>query len=331
MKKEHLKYLVCPKCKGQLNLQDVSEEKESRIKEGKIICANCNIEFPVLNYVPRFVKIENYAKSFGYQWLKHSKTQYDSYCGGTNSEDRVFGCSKWSRELSGEIILEAGSGAGRFTEQIVKTNAMIISFDYSYSVEANYENNGHNENLLIIQADIYNMPFKENFFNKVICIGVLQHTPDVKKSFMELVKVTQKGGNLVVDTYLRHHGLIKKINAKYFFRLFSKNIPEEKLYKFCIWYVDFMRPISKFLNHIPKGWWIKCYLLMIVEYSPPGFNFNSEENYRDWAICDTFDKLAPAYDFPQFVETVDSWFKEANFSEYEVFKGYNGVTGRGIK
>jgi 16S rRNA A1518/A1519 N6-dimethyltransferase RsmA/KsgA/DIM1 with predicted DNA glycosylase/AP lyase activity len=49
--------------------------------------------------------------------------------------------------LLGEIVLEVGSGAGRFTEIILKTGATLFSCDYSDAVEANFENNGSDSNL----------------------------------------------------------------------------------------------------------------------------------------------------------------------------------------
>ena len=71
------------------------------------------------------------------------------------------------------MILEVGSGSGRFTEQAAKTGATIISCDYSYAVEANFASNGKNDNVLIVQADLYHMPFGEiiltNFFVSVYC------------------------------------------------------------------------------------------------------------------------------------------------------------------
>jgi hypothetical protein len=74
--------------------------------------------------------------------------------------------------LKGETILEAGSGAGRFTEILATTGADILSFDLSSAVEANYANNGHNPNVLIFQGDIINIPVREQSMDKVFCLGV---------------------------------------------------------------------------------------------------------------------------------------------------------------
>ena len=118
----------------------------------------------------------------------------NGYLGFKLSEDRFFNETKWERNLEGQLILEAGCGSGRFMEHAVKTGADVISFDYSNAVEANYKSNGNNKNLLIIQANIFNMPFKDNTFDKVFCFGMLQHTPNPKKAFFELIRVLKTGG-----------------------------------------------------------------------------------------------------------------------------------------
>src|SRR6185437_11529200 len=123
--------------------------------------------------VPRFVPRENYASGFGLEWTKHARTQYDSYSGIRASELRFFGQTGWPRDLTGELILEVGSGSGRFTEQAVSTGATVVSLDYSYAVEANFASNGARSNLLIVQADIFAMPFRPNTFDRVFCFGVL--------------------------------------------------------------------------------------------------------------------------------------------------------------
>jgi hypothetical protein len=57
----------------------------------------------------------------------------------------------------------------------------------------------------------------------------------------------------------------------------------------------------------------------------------SEEMLKEWAILDTFDMLSPAYDSPQFIETVQKWFKNANLCDVDVHYGYTGIGGRGKK
>jgi len=51
---------------------------------------------------------------------------------------------------------------------------------------------------------------------------------------------------------------------------------------------------------------------------------------REWALLDTFDMLAPAYDNPQTAATIKQWFKEAGLVDIEV--GHWGhLAARGVK
>ena len=40
-------------------------------------CVGCHREFPFVDGVLRFVDAQDYAGSFGFQWLKHDRTQLD--------------------------------------------------------------------------------------------------------------------------------------------------------------------------------------------------------------------------------------------------------------
>jgi uncharacterized protein YbaR (Trm112 family) len=133
-----LSFLICASCRtGGLNLNAQGLQ-----------CADCGTIFPVELEIPRFVRSEDYAGSFGFQWNEHACTQLDSFTNKSISRDRLFEATKWPVDLLGQNVLEAGSGAGRFTEVLVTTKATIISFDLSSAVEANHLNNGHNANLL---------------------------------------------------------------------------------------------------------------------------------------------------------------------------------------
>jgi len=328
MREDQVKFLICPECKRPLVLREEKRTEKNFIESGKLKCSNCESEYPIVRYIPRFVSLKNYATSFGLEWTKHAKTQYDSYTDVNVSEKRFFEETKWSRVLTGEFILEVGSGSGRFTEIASSTGAIVISMDYSYAVEANYASNGKKDNVLIVQADIYNMPFRENFFDKLFCFGVLQHTPDVKKSFLTLPRYLKSGGDIAVDVYRNFSGIKRLLTTKYWVRPITKRINKEILYKITSNYVKFMWPISRFINKLPYGNAIN-WRLLVGDYRNV-LNLK-EDVLKEWAILDTFDMLSPAYDKPQTIDTLEQWFKEAHLSNIDVCYGYNGIEGRGKK
>lgn len=327
MKEEHIHHLACPKCRGSLKLGKVEKVEKGAIKEGSLNCFSCNTGYSIVRYIPRFTSTNNYATNFGFEWNKHYKTQYDSYTGTNVSAERFFTETKWPDDLRGEIILEVGSGSGRFTEIAASTGALVVSFDYSSAVEANYKSNGNKDNVIIVQASIYSMPFRKCTFDRIFCFGVLQHLPDVEQGFMELPNFLKPGGNLVVDCY-RFTGLRFFLNPRTIMRPVTKRVQHETLYNAVQKYINLMWPIARQIHKLPFGRHINQALL-IGDYR--GIRPLSEEHLKEWAILDTFDMLSPAYEKPQTVATITKWFKKAGLENIEVHHGYNGIEGRGSR
>lgn len=323
MLESFLKYIVCPECENELDLT-VNEKSGEKIRSGDLKCKACDAKYPIIDFIPRFVPIENYATNFGIEWNIHSRTQYDNYSAKDISEERFFKETKWSGNLEGEIILEVGSGSGRFTKHAASTKAMIVSLDYSFAVEANYKSNGDKENVFIVQGSIYNMPFRKKYFDKVFCIGVLQHTPDPYKSFMILPEFVKEGGKVVVDVYKKVFSTI--INTKYWVRPITKRANPKKLYNGVVKYINFMWPVFKIVSKIPKIGRHINWALLIPDYTKYGLK---GEILKEWAILDCYDMLSPMYDYPQTLKTMRNWFQEAKLTDIEVHFGYNGIEGRG--
>lgn len=200
MRQEHVQYLRCPYCRFEFH---ASAEKtvDDRIETGVLRCFSCGSSFPITRFVPRFVSSENYAASFGLEWNAHSRTQYDATTGRALSERRFYDETGWPRDMSGELIIEVGSGSGRFTEQALASGATVLSLEYSDAVEANYASNGAHDNLLLVQGDLYWMPFVSDVADRLFCIGVLQHTPTPRDSLASLRGFVKPGGEIVADIY----------------------------------------------------------------------------------------------------------------------------------
>ena len=162
------------------------------------------------------------------QWNLFSKTQIDSFSGFNVSGKRFYSATNWIKsELSGKWILDVGCGAGRFAEIALNSGANVVAIDYSNSVDACYTNLLNHENLHLVQADIYSLPFQPETFDYVYSVGVLQHTPDVKLSFLSLLPVLKTCGKLCVDFYEKSWK--SKFLPKYLIRPISKHIPKKVL------------------------------------------------------------------------------------------------------
>lgn len=326
MRRPHLVHVRCPECGAGFRLT-ATEEVGDRVKTGALACEQCAATFPIRGFIPRLVRDQaNYASDFGFQWNRHYRTQYDSESGIPVSEDRFFKETCWPREMPGQLVLEAGSGSGRFTEHAASTGAMVVSFDYSNAVEANYRSNGDKPNVLIVQADIYRLPFPKAYFDKVFCIGVIQHTPSPEDSFKSLVTMLKPQANLVIDAYEWLPWPKGYLETKYWVRPITKRLSHETLYKFCVFWVNLLWPLLK-LSYRITGRRTLSWFLLVADYR--GVYPLSEERLKEWSILDSFDMLAPEYDFPQTIESVTAWYQSNGLVNLDVKKGYNGIQGSG--
>jgi SAM-dependent methyltransferase len=295
-------------------------------------------QFPVVNNVLRFVPNDNYTANFGFQWNKFQKTQIDrESLNSGQSKERFFAVTGWDKEnLAGKNVLEAGSGAGRFTQIVLDyTKANLYSFDYSDAVSANYRNNGHHGGRLkLFQASIYDMPFPDNSFDKVFCFGVLQHTPDFEKSLKSLIDKVAPGGELVVDFY-PVFGWWTKVHAKYILRPITKKLSHEKLLRKIEKNSGWMISLTTFLNKIGIGKLMNRFIPVCDIKATLPANLSKEE-LKEWVILDTFDMYSPEHDHPQRIETVKGWFEkhgmEVSFAGTIPYGGnFKAAVVKGIK
>ena len=173
-----------------MRLASVESEECGEIKEGTIVDASGKHQIFIRDFIPRFVTGDTYADSFGEQWNRYRSVQIDSENNLNLSAQRFYRWTGWKKdELRGLRILEAGCGAGRFTQVMLDADATVYSFDLSSAVDACWRTNGPNDNLCLLQADIFQIPCKTESFDRVFCYGVLQHTPDPKAAFLLLIPI----------------------------------------------------------------------------------------------------------------------------------------------
>lgn len=292
-----------------------------RVERGTLHCARCGACYPIVNFIPRFVSDENYAAGFGLEWNRHRRTQYDARSGVSLSERRFFEETGWPRRLDREIVIEAGSGSGRFTEQALKTGAMVMSIDYSRAVDANYESNRQHDNLLLVQGDLFRMPFPRDFADRLFCFGVLQHTPDPRLALEALTSHVKPGGQLVADIYAKS---VSKylLGTKYWVRPLARRLPPERLYRITSRYVDLMWPLARRIRRVPRVGRALNWRLLIGDYS--GL-IEDDAVLHDWARLDTFDMLAPRYDKPARPRRIVRWCGQMDLEAVTVRPGYNGL------
>lgn len=295
MKEALLKILVCPKCKGPLNSKPTETAEDGDVLAGALACDACGVEYSVSNGIPRFVEPDNYATSFGYQWNRFRKEQIDSLNGTTLSADRFWSETGWDREqMQGKLVLDVGCGAGRFLDISSTADADVVGVDISGAVDAAKANLADRKNVHLVQASIYDLPFREGTFDLAYCIGVVQHTPDTRQTLSSIAEMVKPGGNVAVTIYPRKPWT--KLYSKYWLRPVTKRMQKETLLKLIQAVMPVAFPITNVLFRVPK-------LSRVFQFMIPVANYVHEKQLScdqrySWAILDTFDMLSPAFDQP---------------------------------
>ena len=317
MRKDLFDYLCCPECRGELDLS-VDNEDDYGIESGKLSCTKCDGVYPVINHIPRFVPADNYAAGFGYEWEKFGKVRFDSYNKTKIIHNTILRRTKWDEEFfKGKLLLECGCGAGNDTEALLDFGATVIALDYSCSVDVSWEWNRDNENFLPIQADIFNIPVKEEAFDIVYCHRVIQHTPDPERGFYSIAKHVKPGGSVFLHSYSTR--LKSMLHYKYAVRPFIRRIPHEKI-------LDFLEQYGPFLYKM-LGLAIRYRLKFFRKIIP--FENNklflekagaqlTEREMFEYDLLNTFDALTPAYDIPKSASTVLKWFENAGLTDIQL-------------
>jgi SAM-dependent methyltransferase len=272
--------------------------------------------------IPRFVADDGYAESFGEQWNRWRRVQLDSVTGKPLSKTRLFAGTRWPERLDGERVLEVGCGAGRFTEVLLEAGAEVWAIDASSAIEAAKANLGDGIRLHLAQADLFDLPFEPGSFDRVLCFGVIQHTPDPRRAFLTVVEYARPGGWIAADVY-RTQPYVDRWSAKTLWRPLTKRLPRDRLRRIVEWYVPRWLPVDTRLARVPK-------LGRFLTAAVPCWNYTGlldldAEQLRTWAILDTFDALSPRYDEPQELDTVRGWVEYADLVDACVAYGGNGI------
>ena len=258
-------------------------------------------KYPIIKGIPRLLlQRENYAAAFGDQWLRWRTTQLDSFSGTTITRDRLYRClDKKGIQILSNIsnpahVLEVGCGAGRFTEILLKfSGARVTSLDISNAVEANQSNFCQDERHRIVQADINQAPFQKEQFDMVLCLGVVQHTPDPEETIKNLFSQLKRGGMLVIDHYRPEVKRLTKITAN-LLRPFIKRLSNQSRMQIVKLLVSIFFPIHRAIRNMPLAQKIFSRISPITTYFQLYPNL-PESLLRDWSILDTHDALTDWY------------------------------------
>ncbi|MGB8839763.1 MAG: methyltransferase domain-containing protein [Aliidongia sp.] len=276
---------------------------------GDRLVAASGTSYPVVRGIPRFVPSDDYVGSFSFEWNTHNRTQLDSFTGSGSSEAMFTAKTGLGPEdVRDKLVLDAGIGAGRFSDVLSRWGAKVIGVDLSYAVEAAQTNFRDRPNVLVVQADIGKLPIADETVDIIISIGVLHHTPSTERYFKALVPKLKRGGRISVWVYPDSGEYAVRNN----WIPFTSRLPSQAFYEWCRWIVPR-------IYADPNRRWVQL-LRRLFPFSDQGLGLEND-------ILDTFDAYSPVFHGIHSPEAVARWFVEAGLADIEILGVPSSVTG----
>lgn len=116
----------------------------------------------------------------------------------------------------GDIVLDLGCGNGRYYDYLKKKEANYVGIDNS---EKLIEIAGKKHPLADFRTgDALNLPFKDDYFDKIIAVAVLHHIPSEEfrlRFLKEIKRVLKDNGVVIITVWKFHRKKEKKILLKH--------------------------------------------------------------------------------------------------------------------
>ncbi len=306
MKKSVLNLLECKKCSCDFVLF-IEKENNNKVEIGSLECPNCKQIYKITNYIPRFITDEIYAESFGDEWTIFDNVKNKSKIFDQDIKNYL---AIEKEEMKNKRVLEVGCGTGPYLQKNAQIVDEIIGIDLTKAVESSQKNVGYLANVTIIQADLFNLPFKEGIFDIIYSLGVLHHTPNTHKAFKSIVPFVKKSGILSIWLY-GDYWPRKYKNAEIIRTNFTHKLSKKQLLLWCkilsFFYYFYKIPI------IGNG---------LREVLPIDMS-----NEKDVRVCHNYDMYSPTYVHTHSLNEVYTWFKDEGFINMEPSNWIVGMKG----
>lgn len=127
-------------------------------------------------------------------------------------------------------VLDAGCGSGRWSRYLAHKVHSIEAIDPSDAVVPAVHQLKHLGNVRVTKASIDTIPFSDESFDLIVCLGVLHHIPDTFRALTSLTKKLKKEGILILYLYydLDNRGRAYRIlfNVVDYFRRVISQMPD---------------------------------------------------------------------------------------------------------
>jgi ubiquinone/menaquinone biosynthesis C-methylase UbiE len=184
------------------------------------------------------------VKAFGEEWQKFNSFNEEEISTIGDEYFDLVGDNMLTKDM---VVLDLGCGSGRWSAYISEKVGQVEAIDPSESVHSATQFLQPFKNIRVTHATVDNIPFENNTFDFLLCLGVLHHIPDTQQALNSAVDKLKPGG----------------LTLLYFYYNFDNR---GTLFKLIFKLSDVLRKaISTFPNSLKK---ITCDLIAIFIYMP---------------------------------------------------------------
>jgi len=303
VKEEIFQILRCPHCKENINFD---KEKES------LRCPKCNRNYKIKNGIVNFSdeSFDNKtSENFGFSWSKFPdiyKKEKKDFLHWIYPVKKSF--------FNNKVVLDAGCGNGLHAKMASEFGAKAVAgIDIASSVKFARENTKNNDDIVILKANIYSMPFKKESFDYVYSIGVIQHLPDREKAIKALVSKVKKGGSLSLWVYGYEGTSFVRLFIEPIRKILNKLFPPKIIYIISFPFAVAFYIISKLFRIFCKISAKLCKIFPLSDYFSYMGNFPFKYQFNT-----VFDQLVAPRSYFFKKEELKNIFKDFNFNEITI-------------
>ena len=141
---------------------------------------------------------EETVRGFGREWSSFTQeTLKDS--DRAEMFRQYFSLIDWSKKRT--KALDMGCGSGRWDVIVAPLVGELVLADASHEALQVARRNVHSSNVSFVEATPDTLPFADNYFDFIFCLGVLHHLPDAKAAIGSLSRKLCPGGTLLLYIY----------------------------------------------------------------------------------------------------------------------------------
>lgn len=132
----------------------------------------------------------------------------------------------WLNIPSGGIALDVGSGPGNITAALARAgglDGMALGVDISEPMLARAVEAEAGRQVGFVRADAQRLPFRDDSFDAVVSLAVLQLIPDPVAALSEMVRVLRPGRRMAVMVPTAGHGAALRFLSRGGARLFAED------------------------------------------------------------------------------------------------------------